>query len=195
MLIIANNFDADAARYQTQPSIYRWTGSLFVFAGLVPGVGVSGLDVTTIRGTQYLAVASRYNGTNFNTDSQVVRFADAVAWHGAITYSDNYAPSAHFPTRTIAASSSVSNAFSRIDVALQADRALPSLSRITIGGLEGVQTASGTLPLAGRDSALFNNTLSWDRATHTAVFTLAAPLSGGEGVALAFTLRNSISKP
>ena len=69
--------------------MYRWTGSLFVFAGLVPAVGVSGLDVTTISGTQYLAVASRYNGTNFNTDSKVLRFADAVAWHGAITYFPN----------------------------------------------------------------------------------------------------------
>ena len=193
LLLLSNTFDGAGARYGARPVLYRWGGSRFEAAGELPAVGVAGVSVTTIHGTQYLAVASYYNGSHFNTNSKLLRFADAFAWHGAVRYADNAAPSAHFLERRLGASSNVSNAISMINVSLRADRGLPVATRITIGGLEGSTTPSGALPLSGAAGTRFNSTARWDAESMQAVLTLAEAVPANDTLSLVFELRNNVT--
>jgi hypothetical protein len=172
--------------------VYQWDGSYFAFVGKVDATIASPSDLAVFitSGTTFMAMSG------FNAQgSAMYSIRDAVVWHGAVSYTDAFAPTARFFVRSINGSTLSSYNYSVLTVTLRPDREIPKDTVIALGGLltaageplsESPSTAN--LTFAGADAATFGSTGVWDRQTGVVLSTLAGALRANITAVFSFSL-------
>lgn len=190
-LLLANSYNGAASSLES--AVYVWDGSKFAFGGGVPSVGAAAVTPYRINNALYLAVANRFDGSRFTLNSTIQRVHDAVRWRGVIQYSDGFLPSATFVVRSIFDSTNVRDLQNNITVLLRPDRDLPPGCEITITGLVGSQTPTGSLQLSGPDAGLFANRAGdFDLDVSDIVFITDAVLPASRTASFSFSFLNGL---
>ncbi len=173
-------------------AIYQWDGSFFAFVGKVDASikSPSDLAVFITSGTTFMAMSG------FSAEgSAMYSIRDAVMWHGAVSYTDAFAPAARFVVRSINGTTLSTYNYSVLTVTLRPDREIPKDTVIAIGGFltaagEPLSETPSTsqLTFTGADAVTFGFSGVWDRQTGVIRSTLAGAIGANVTTVFSFSL-------
>ena len=193
-LMIANTLHSETSLMEI--ALYRWTGSVFVFAGNLPQSVASSFTFFTINAASYIAISNLndFNDqTTFLTNSSIYRWQDASRFLGSIVYSDAYSTSSIFFVKNVSSNTTVGGSVSTINVSLACKSVLLAYSVITIGGMSNSLTESQLLSVFGPDAAVFDFLGTWNREQGTLLLVLKTDVEPKRILVFSFDILNGIN--
>jgi hypothetical protein len=192
------------ASYAGNTSVYRWDANAdtgitrygFSMAGQLPVSRVLNLETFEAEGALFLGVTAS-NGTEYvpnatmmsqSTVVNVLRWMDALQWHGSFEYTDAFMPFASFPIRQLREATLLSSRNRTYVATLQSDRSLPPGSTIRIMRITGVEQSEQHVEIFGQDAPAFGGRGSWLQASATLKLTTTRWIDSNNQISFGFSI-------
>jgi len=202
------------ASYAGNSSIYRWNTIAdsgigrngFTIAGHLPVSRTLSLEAFEAGGAVLLSLTASSGSKNGSLSASgsdsasgsgpmsqttvvhVLRWMDALQWHGSFEYTDAFMPSASFAVRQLRETTLVPSGNRTYVATFQSDRSLPPGSTIRIMRITGVEQSEQHVEIFGQDAPVFGGLGLWEQASETLQITATRWIGSDHQISVGFSI-------
>lgn len=184
------------ASYSANLQVFRWSGTRFESSTSYPGA-ISNVETIAI-GDSILISAVDSPGDSVHaywrssspepTWIRLLRWNDAMVWHGTIEFSHAFTPSASFVIRQLKETTLLASRNRTFVATLRPDRSLPPGVTIRISDIAGAHHSDISVDVMGPDAATFSGAGTWIQSTRELRLQTSKWITSQHNVSFRFSL-------